>query len=275
LYNTISFKVVVVISFQEIIIILRMKKIFILSILSVFGFVQLTACSCLPIGNSFCQTINADTSIVSVIMAEKIANYHYGMRVKCLTVISGQHPGDTILVWGDNGILCRKATGNSLSGDTLILALQRCDMAGNTLFNPQYPAGLELATDYQLSVCGIYCLSVSNGIVQGSITAPSQQLLGLNQFLSSSCLMLGSPGTEQMVNIELWPNPAADQLFIQFAAVQKGALRIYNSAGQLMLTEQFYDARFVADLSRYPEGLYVVEVETDAFRVVKKVAVVR
>ncbi|MGL5892066.1 MAG: hypothetical protein ACRC3B_19390 [Bacteroidia bacterium] len=50
---------------------------------------------------------------------------------------------------------------------------------------------------------------------------------------------------------------------------------MYNSAGQLVLAEQFTDARLAADLSGYAEGLYFVEVETDAFREVKMVAVVR
>lgn len=252
-----------------------MMKLFILLILSVFSFFESTACSCLPIGNSFCQTINADTSIVSIVMVKKLASYHYGMHVECLVTLSGQTPADTILVWGDNGILCRGSTDNYLSGDTMILALQRCDMAGNTLINPQYPSGLELSTDYQLSICGVYCLRVNYGIVQGPITAPSQQLLVLNQFMSQSCLLLGVSSGGVTDVIIVGPNPATDQLFIQFTVLQKGVFRMYNTAGQLVLTAPFNADRFNADLSRFQAGLYFVEVETDAFREVRQVSVVR
>jgi hypothetical protein len=265
----------VVLSFRKTIAILRMKQLFILLIVFGFSCVHSKACSCLPIGNSFCQTINADTSVVSVVMVKKLASYHYGMQVKHLATLSGQTPADTILVWGDNGILCRKPTGNYSVGDTLILALQRCDMAGNTLINPQYPAGLELATDYQLSVCGVYCLTVNQGIVQGAITAPALQLLALNQFLTQNCLLLGISTAEVTNGITVAPNPVTDQLFIQFTEAQQGVFRMYNTAGQLVFTAQFNADRFSADLSRFQAGLYFAEVQTNAFREVRQISVVR
>jgi Secretion system C-terminal sorting domain len=252
-----------------------MRKIAILSMLSVVSFFDSTACSCLQIGNSFCQTITADTTIVSVVMVKKIADYHYGMRVRCLATIGGQSPADTLLIWGDNGILCRKSTGNYLTGDTLILALQKCDKSGNTLFTPLYPGGLESSADYQLSGCGVYCLRVNRGFVLGAVTAATQQQLPLHQLLNQYCGSQGASVTAPSTAVLIGPNPVADQLFVQFAMAQQGVFRMYNSAGQLVVTTQFNTDQFTTDLNPFQAGLYFVEVETDALREVRQVSVVK
>lgn len=254
---------------------MRMKKIFILSILLTFSFIRLSACSCLLTGNSFCQTIANDTTVVSVIMAEKVGSYYYGMRIKCLTVLKGQFPGDTILVWGDNGILCRKSTSTYSTGDTLIVALQKCDKTGNTLFTPQYPAGLELASDYQLSACGIYSLRVGEGSVYGAITAAIFQTMPLDQLLNQNCVLLGQTTNAISSTVLIGPNPVVGQLSIQFPSIQQACLQVYNASGQLLARHSFMDTVFIADFSGYAEGIYFIELKTDGFREVKMIVLAR
>jgi Secretion system C-terminal sorting domain len=224
------------------------------------------ACSCVPNSpNNYCLTLSTDTTIRTVIMAEKISDYHYGMYVRVISVLSGLTPPDTLLVWGDHGGLCRVYTGSFSNGDTLILALQQCDTSGNVMVNPQYPPNLESAADYQLSFCGVYHLRVNNGYVQGPVTSANLQFYPLSVFLANSCLTLSNGPAHTAALPALYPNPACDVIRISNLPAGE-VVRIYSAAGQLVLTATAPREIMVDALA---PGIYVVQSGNAVMRFVK------
>jgi hypothetical protein len=224
------------------------------------------ACSCAPNSpNNYCLTLSTDTTIRTVIMAEKVSDYHYGMYVRVISVLSGLTPPDTLLVWGDHGGLCRVYTASFGNGDTLILALQQCDTAGNVMVNPQYPPNLESAADYQLSICGVYQLRVNNGYVQGPVTNGTMQTYPLGVFLGNSCLTLSNGAAHTAALPALYPNPASDVIRIRNLPAGE-VVRVYSAAGQLVLVA---DASGEIGVGELVDGVYFVRSSLGVMRFVK------
>jgi len=236
--------------------------------------IKTMACSCFPAGYHFCETLQNDTTIASVVMVQKLSDYHYGMDVKVLLNISGEITEDTIRVWGDNGALCRLYTGWPV-GDTLILALHHTDMTGNMIHNPDFPPNLEDSSDYHISGCGVYALNVNNGMVTGSINAQSLQQMPLNTFLAMGCLQLGAE-ENPLDHLQLYPNPANDVVLFSSVNVNLGELQveIINCLGQSVYHQASFTLDQSLNISNLTEGVYTVVVSNgskkQAFRLIKQ-----
>jgi|GEM_PF-5191943 len=233
-----------------------MKRLLLLPALSLMALINGFACSCMPAGYFFCETLANDNSIDAVVMVRKTADYHYGMKVELLTHFDGNAVPDTFTVWGDNGALCRLYTSWNI-GDTIILALQKCDLAGNTIINSEFPPDLENPDDYQVSVCGVYSLNVENGMVTGYIDAAQMQLMPLQQFTSLACIhTLGGGPIEQEEELLLFPNPAVDQivLYLQNSGIRD--LTVVNAEGRIVFRKTGYVLNTPVDLHSFRPGLY-------------------
>ena len=140
-----------------------MKQIFLLFAFLLFQQIPIKACSCFAPTNycSTMQTFEADL----VLIGFKTMDMHHGMKVKVLNVLVGNELRDTLTVWGDNGALCRVYTSTFGLADTLLFALNHCDLAGNWLS----PDTLEEVGHYHISVCGVYWLNYSNGTISGAL----------------------------------------------------------------------------------------------------------
>ncbi len=221
------------------------------------------ACSCFPIGQNFCETLQNDPSIDNVVMVEKIGNYYYGMRVRRLTLIAGNLVPDTFLVWGDNGALCRIGVTGFSNGDTLILAMNKCDTLGNFIWNQSYPPDLESTSDYHVSVCGYYALQVVNGQVVGDINTPFYQTMNMSNFLSLSCLLLSIP-EQNNTSWNIFPNPATNTVTISGKKPITNLI-IYSMTGQLVLSRNTSMISHSLDLSGLDMGYYIIEIQTADF----------
>ncbi|MCU0433639.1 MAG: T9SS type A sorting domain-containing protein [Bacteroidia bacterium] len=243
-----------------------MKRIFLLFAVLTLLPLSSNACSCAPNSpNNYCLTLSTDTTIRTVIMAEKVSDYHYGMYVRVISVLSGITPPDTLLVWGDHGGLCRVYTSSFSNGDTLILALQQCDTFGNVMVNPQYPPNLESAADYQLSICGVYHLRVNNGNVQGAVTSANLQFYPLGVFLANTCITLSVGSAHTAVVPEVYPNPASDVIRISNLPAGE-VVRVYSAAGQLVFTA---DASGEIGVGELAPGVYFLRSSLGVLRFVK------
>ena len=67
-------------------------------------------------------------------------------------------------------------------------------------------------------------------------------------------------------DIKIYPNPAADQLFIDLTTgttLENGSLRILNTLGQQLdfqpINDNFTEQKFQFDVSDYPSGLYLIQ----------------
>jgi hypothetical protein len=76
----------------------------------------------------------------------------------------------------------------------------------------------------------------------------------------------------QNSGIELFPNPAKDEVFIQSKhIIQK--VRMLSLLGEVLLDTQFDDSAIRLDISTLKPGVYVVEIETERGFVVRKLVV--
>ncbi len=79
----------------------------------------------------------------------------------------------------------------------------------------------------------------------------------------SNCITTGLTDSEVSKNIRIYPNPAAGAVNI---AIDGGILlevKIYNSAGALVLVKQFNRNKAELDIHTLPEGLYLLNLKTD------------
>lgn len=140
---------------------------------SLLGLSTAWACSCFG-PQTFCGTLNPQPPQFpdpewwvpsDVILAVRSNDFHYASDVKVLRVFSGDLQVDqSIRVWGDCGLLCRHYVNGDV-GDTVLWAIQHCDLWGNGACGTAF----EQASDYQLSICGVYWLGYANGIVSGPL----------------------------------------------------------------------------------------------------------
>ncbi len=191
------------------------------------------ACSCFG-PQTFCETLNPQPPQFpdpewwvpsDIILAVKLGDHEYAADVKVLQVFSGNlQVADQIRVWGDCGLLRRHyVTGNV--GDTVLWAIQHCDLMGNGSCGTSF----EDPADYQLSVCGIYWLNYGNGIVSGPLfTAGAEESVTVAEFgaLVNGCLSTGIPASvdadpltvryvDGKPTIEMIPGPSDLVLFDQ------------------------------------------------------------
>lgn len=241
------------------------------------AFTQAHACSCFG-PNTFCGVLNPPYENPewwlpdAVVMAVPLQQYHYGMDVLIVQVFQGEMDNDTVRVWGDNGALCRLYTGWA-AGDTLILGLHRCDLAGNTIQNPDYPPDLEREEDYMISGCGVYLLDFNNGMVSGPIDQPVPQTIALEAFtqLIGNCALPNQvtehPGTDPLL-----VRSGAGALVLEWRGAHHASeLAVCDTQGSVLVHRRWNGSAFA--LEQLATGAYLVEVWSGAERTIRKVMV--
>lgn len=70
----------------------------------------------------------------------------------------------------------------------------------------------------------------------------------------------------QMKGIEIYPNPCADFITLNFHSKQESTIQIYNTAGECVLNKEISGSTEKLDLTDWQKGLYLVSVSGDAMR---------
>jgi Secretion system C-terminal sorting domain len=66
-------------------------------------------------------------------------------------------------------------------------------------------------------------------------------------------------------SLNLYPNPASNQITINVAAVMEGTITITNIIGQKVLTQEYHGNSVTIDVADLPKGLYIVKVIGTAY----------
>lgn len=161
---------------------------------SAFTLLAVTASACECAGPpTFCESLDGPWSDPDiVVLGVKLDEVYYGMHVKVLEVFAGDvQAEDTLMVWGDNGALCRWYVQTWNTGDTVVWAFHNTDFMGNFI-TAGFPPDLEHAGDYHISVCGIFWLDYANGVVNGQLE-PGVSIMPLVelQTLVNGCFSTG------------------------------------------------------------------------------------
>ena len=135
-----------------------MKKLFVfLPVVLLLFTVKARACSC-NYGGPFLK-VALGTPFIAVVKVTKYLTFKdiyeqktpMSMEVEVIEVYKGSESRKKITVWGDPGNLCRPYLSTFKEGQYYVIA-----------FSPGRPGGHpdEQATDYSISICGAYWLTV-------------------------------------------------------------------------------------------------------------------
>jgi hypothetical protein len=227
-----------------------MTRQLLLSTVFTAGSSAVLACSCFG-PESFCETLdppfpNPEWWIPDeVVLAVKLGEFQYGMDVKIIGSFSGTlQPDDTVRVWGDCGLLCRHYVSTWADGDTVVWGFRVTDLAGNSGCGTSY----EQPADYMISICGVYYLDYSNGIVSGPITSNVTESMTIDQFgqLVDGCLSTGMTEVEEEPQLSVrydlegpvleWSGPSA-AIELTITSVQGQTIRKMTWNGNALRIE--------------------------------------
>ena len=72
-----------------------------------------------------------------------------------------------------------------------------------------------------------------------------------------------------------YPNPTINKILIDLPYFQKATVKIYNSFGLLLFDNSFSEKNIIIDLSSYPDGIYLIQVQQDNQFFNKKITVIK
>jgi hypothetical protein len=98
--------------------------------------------------------------------------------------------------------------------------------------------------------------------------------------LSDTCLVIieventGSIASLDVEGLKVYPNPAKDNLFIEYPEQQTSAtFQIININGELMINSEMHTDKEIVDISKFSPGIYVVSIITPDTRYTQKLCV--
>lgn len=133
-----------------------MKKKITLTFLLIFSFAYSYACSCETNGNF--KKVSKHSNLVALVKINKYLTFDssynrsipMSMEVEIVEILKGKSESKRVVVWGDNGMLCRPYVSNFIEGEYYFMALDSGDE-----FN--YGGHKEeKISDYSISICGEY-----------------------------------------------------------------------------------------------------------------------
>ncbi len=137
------------------------KRFFLLLIICGLCLTKTIACDC-GYNGSFLK-MSKRTPLVALVRVTKYLNFKdiydskipMSMEVEIIDIYKGIETRKTIIVWGDNGNLCRPYLSNFKEGKYYVIAFD----------NGEYKGGHqnENVTDYSIFDCGCYWLAVDLG----------------------------------------------------------------------------------------------------------------
>ena len=236
------------------------------------------ACSCFG-PSTFCETLNPQPPQFPepqwwvpnhIIMGVKLATVQYGVDLKVVHDYSGDLQSDEVIrVWGDCGLLCRMYNTGVADGDTVLWAIQHCDLSGN------FSCGMSIeeAGHYQLSVCGVYWLDYAQGVISGPLyTKGASETISVEDFadLVNGCL---STGIEVPIAPEASIRCIDDQLSVTATGAWNASKEvcITDLSGRVLHETRFRGAQGTMLLPRRINGLALVRVSDGQRTVALKV----
>ena len=250
-----------------------MKKLILLAASVVLVVGNASACSCFG-PQTFCETLNPQPPQFpdpqwwipsDIILAVKLGDYQYAADVKVVQVFSGNlQQDDVVRVWGDCGLLCRHYVNGSI-GDTVLWAIQHCDLMGNGLCGTDF----EEAGDYHLSICGVYWPSYENGIVSGPLTVEgANESITLEAFAELVEGCLSTTVGEQKPMDPLIVHASGGTPWLSCALDRSLDLQVFDASGRMSLRRAWNGSPMPMNGLR--PGVYLVQVTSEERRWMKR-----
>ncbi|NND05127.1 MAG: T9SS type A sorting domain-containing protein [Saprospiraceae bacterium] len=169
------------------------------------------------------------------------------LTLQILESFHNPHSHSTIIIREGNGADCGRGLQDYEKGDELIFAVW---------------INADTSTTTQFSICAPEPLRVRGNKVRGKIQSAEDEKMILSQFRKlNHCI--ASP-----LNIDVFPNPAYDQIQIRYLDKDKipetTDVAIYDLRGTLIFRNTFRNDGGVmnsVEINQWPSGLYIVRIE--------------
>ena len=224
------------------------------------------ACSCLgPV--TFCGYINFRYNNSDLIVkGKKIRNVQHGFEFQITETFMGVEPNETIMVWGDQGALCRYFNSRFFDGEEYYMALNILHEE-NSAYSPIGP--FEQNGDYEISSCGKTFWHALDAQINEETKLQVETCLS-EKFPENERETIAT-FNEDFCDIETsdpYPNPTSWRIFVNIIEAQNltvGTARIYDSCGKLVqqssqLSEFYTSETCFFDVSNLAAGLYFLDI---------------
>lgn len=229
-------------------------KTFITSTILFFSLQLGYTCSCFPISEYFCPTVNwAAPNIEQLplyIVRAKVDGINgYLMDITVTEQLFGETTDTDLTVIGQDGLNCNQWLDVFEPNQEVILALY----------------GGYQTQHYNLNGCGRFYLHVEEEAVVGPIT-PDSESMAYTDFRTKvqECLQVTDIDIAHPVkeSLSVTPNPCREELQINlsFAPELTGEVYLLDANGSVVKKVKHNVASLTLDISLYPSGLYFVKV---------------
>lgn len=234
-----------------------------LVILLILAFQNLgVSCHCGIYEPVFCRIANQGHNIIRAVVSDSTINSV--MEVKLIENINNEIFGDTILIYGQDGLTCGETLTQFSLNDTLILALDEWEINGQEFW-------------YLEGFCGVHFLRYEDGMVIGQIT-DSLTIQPLQEFKDNlfTCLEMEVP-TDEVENLEhqisIFPNPIKENFQITSIQNKIVGYEIFNSNGQQIEQRNFHKLLNIIDVNsnNLGNGVYYIRIITSKGILTKKI----
>jgi hypothetical protein len=72
-------------------------------------------------------------------------------------------------------------------------------------------------------------------------------------------------------NVEIYPNPARELLNVDLHYYVHGYLKLIDFTGRVVMESKFHGSKYSLDISRWPAGIYYLQVHTDHETIHRKI----
>jgi hypothetical protein len=133
-----------------------------------------------------------------------------------------------------------------------------------TAYTLEAPAGTTtvsveaIATDENATVTGTGDVDVSSGSGQATVTVTAED--GETTLSYVIDIMRDATGISDdlLSSYKVYPNPASDQIFLEFGDTEVAVIELVNLLGQRVYSERVESQRMVIPVSELHEGLYII-----------------
>ncbi len=93
---------------------------------------------------------------------------------------------------------------------------------------------------------------------------------------NSNCSVINSSQNLLLDNMEVYPNPASQNIHIKLLAQQQfnGTLQILTSTGNIVYQEEVNQKLTTIDISLFSKGIYFIKIQNEHQSLVKKISII-
>ena len=164
----------------------------------------------------------------------------------------------TLSGWHGMGSNRLDSITHTYRNDSLLLKYYFTQLVG-----PAIPTPFRVTVKFPLPQSGIYTIYAKRFLNNGTLYSPSTTHINVCMGIN------GYPKSEDQ-SLEIYPNPTNGCLVLKTLG-QNGDLTLTDATGKILIRRKITDFESQFDLRKYPAGIYLLTLETEKGKMVRKI----